>query len=310
MSERAPSEQKERLERFEFAARSLPSENHPSRNEDSYIAEPALGLAGVFDGVGGHSGGQEASRKAAQVVHETVESWDVIADDEADEMIPTSLKYALQNADDAVVSLREQQLQAPGTTASVVKLYEFADGHRVAYIASAGDSRVYIFRSTQGILEQVTADDDILSDPHERQQLGEDYHRDLTDREVAKIRATIDAYDEDAPPLDGLELHLFKMRNVFVSSLGFQGQLHIKTYRIPLESGDMVVLTSDGIHDNLTSKKMQDILVHAATPDEGVAQLTHEAYAYAQANDHGSRRKGPVRRAKKDDMTAVAVKAL
>src|SRR5688572_17816568 len=99
------AERRELRERLDFKYRSLPSERHPSFTEDAYLADEELGVYGVFDGLGGHFGGKEASAAAAKAVPAEIRrTWDEVGDDEADDTIRPSLANVLRAANKAVIS--------------------------------------------------------------------------------------------------------------------------------------------------------------------------------------------------------------
>jgi protein phosphatase len=66
-----------------------------------------------------------------------------------------------------------------------------------------------------------------------------------------------------------------------------------------VESGDLLILTSDGVHDNLTSEEIQGLLQGTSTED-CASILTRAANVRAKQQGHA--------RAKMDDITVVAVK--
>lgn len=111
-------------------------------NEDSYLYwEPAEDgefrlkgrLAVVADGMGGHEGGQEASRIATQAIQETY-----AADPGPDPQ--SALAAGFRGAHEKVIQYATQhlQLRGMGTTATAVAL----TGNQL-YFAHIGDSRLY-----------------------------------------------------------------------------------------------------------------------------------------------------------------------
>lgn len=116
-----------------------------SNNQDSVYAGPRL-LA-VADGMGGHAGGEVASK----VVIAAVAPLD---DDEPGHDLLAQLEDALLAGNDAIIELvaQEPELSGMGTTLTAVL---FA-GTRLG-LAHVGDSRAYLLRD--GTLTQITKDD-------------------------------------------------------------------------------------------------------------------------------------------------------
>jgi len=328
MNERAPAEQRERRERFRFAARSLACEDHPTRNEDAYLADEELGVVAVFDGLGGHQAGQEASRTARDAVRDGIAVWDDLADEDAsdEETMKGSLRNVIAAAGRAVAERgNELYLAAPDavkrewngieTTASVAVLHRFADGTAAAFIANVGDSRVYV-RRVDGSVELVTSDHDVLSDPDYVHALEDKFNRDITEADIVLYRALLDDADGEAAMSDELGRALFRMRNQIRATLGARGGMGTQVSSILLQPGDILFAVSDGISDNLRRQRINDIALGARTPDELVDRLTAEAYEIAHAGptkaELGALAKAgkPLPRSKRDDITAAAAENL
>ncbi len=319
------AERREMSERFEFAYRSLPSERHPSYNEDRHLENAQLGLYGVFDGVGGHFGGKEASAAAAaSVLKDVHRAWDKIDDDEADDTIRPSLANTLRAANKAVIGrgkeiytekyLKIPEAQrpvwhSPQTTATIAKLHEFADGRMKAYFAHVGDCRAYV-RRADGTLEQLTVEDDILSDAGEVARLSEEFHMQLTDADIERYRQLMDEVASEAEMPDALGRYLFRTRNIVARTLGHDygtGTMGVRTYAADVSPGDTILMMSDGVHDNLTRQRIQDIAAQTSNPDALVERLSIEAYEYGHAAPAVGR-DDPVPRNKRDDITAMAIR--
>lgn len=125
-----------------------------SVNQDDFYNDPEGRFFIVADGMGGHAGGEEASKLATKTIKEyLLAHWD--SDKPSDQL----LKAALLKANDAIV---EDQLKNPersdmGTTA-VVLLFRQApnDKSEQPWVAHIGDSRLYRLRGPY--LEQMTLD--------------------------------------------------------------------------------------------------------------------------------------------------------
>jgi len=107
----------------------------------------------VADGMGGHLGGETASRLCVEKVLEQIAQTHPNADPEA------RIEQALQVANRAIFDLSEKdpQLRGMGTTSTIVYIY-----NELAYIAQVGDSRAY-FWSANGIW-QLTRDHSLVQE--------------------------------------------------------------------------------------------------------------------------------------------------
>ncbi|MBD2500059.1 Stp1/IreP family PP2C-type Ser/Thr phosphatase [Anabaena azotica] len=118
-----------------------------SNNQDYHYIDPEGRFFIVADGMGGHAGGEEASRIATTEIQAYLTSnWD------APEPSPKLLEQALWRANAAIVQDQQSHPERAdmGTTVVVVM---FRDE---SWCAHVGDSRLYRLRQTQ--LEQVTED--------------------------------------------------------------------------------------------------------------------------------------------------------
>jgi PPM family protein phosphatase len=123
------------------------------QNEDSFIVDPDLGLYVVCDGMGGHVGGQVASRTAVERIAEVIRQGLVTEDGESDR-----LATAIRMANFAVFqrARADPTLHNMGTT--VVGVREDGD---LLHVCHVGDSRIYRLR--QGGLDQVTQDHSLVN---------------------------------------------------------------------------------------------------------------------------------------------------
>ena len=122
------------------------------RNEDTYYADPALGLFLVADGMGGHQHGEVASALARDVLVERVTLGDGLL--EAVRVAAERLQSHARQSRDALPM---------GTTLAVLRLS--GTGYELAWV---GDSRIYLFDRT---LEQVSHDHSLVQELVEAGQL-------------------------------------------------------------------------------------------------------------------------------------------
>jgi len=117
-------------------------------NQDDYYLDPEGRFFIVADGMGGHAGGQEASRIATEIIQAYLDAhWD------APEVSSVILEQAFLEANQAILldQRRHPERADMGTTAVVVM---FRD--REPLCAHIGDSRLYRLRGSE--LEQITED--------------------------------------------------------------------------------------------------------------------------------------------------------
>ena len=117
-------------------------------NQDAYHIDPDGRFFIVADGMGGHAGGEEASRIAIETTHTYLErNWG-----ETD--TKNLLAQALIAANDAIVADQEKNAQRAdmGTTLVMIAFREDA-----VWSAHVGDSRLYRLRGDK--LTQITEDD-------------------------------------------------------------------------------------------------------------------------------------------------------
>jgi PPM family protein phosphatase len=269
-------EKKEKWQ-YKVGSATAASEKHPNRNEDSSIANPENGLFAVFDGMGGYAGGERASEEAKRVTLEhlnfpsTVEGVEL-----SPEEISASIRETLSLAHNEILNVAtKEQLEGMGTTASVVKIWEGENGTRKAIVGNVGDSRVYILRQN-GILEQVTVDDSLGG------------HLFNNARTMAE--------------LDPNSKGLFLRRNEITQALGEENPVP-NIYSVDFRNNDTILLSSDGIHDNLTDNEIRDILTGEPDSKRAAQKLLDASISRSKEikSDENIR-------PKKDDMTALVIK--
>ncbi len=192
------------------------------KNQDSFLIDPDLGLFLVADGMGGHKGGEVASKLAAEhiqtVIRESIRK--------KDRQHPRELlQNAYIRASSAIydMSSRETDLRGMGTT--VVTVF-FHDG--IFYIANVGDSRAYLLRGEYSW--QVTEDHSLIYE---------------------QIKAGLwSEKDEES----------FPAKNVITRSVGFEKKVACDILERQGAVGDKILLCSDGLSGLVRDKKVAEIL--------------------------------------------------
>jgi serine/threonine protein phosphatase PrpC/CRP-like cAMP-binding protein len=191
-----------------------------SRNEDNLAVAPDLGLYMVADGMGGHLGGDEASRRACIVVEESVRAQHAVLDGLAPSPSNTRRREVLKMLVGSLRTANERilleadlhpSLQGMGTTAITAVF----GGDRV-FIANVGDSRAYLFRDGSATL--LTEDHSLFFELVRQGRLS---------------RASASK---------------FPYRNVVTRALGMRGSVQADVFDLEVLPGDRILLCTDGLH--------------------------------------------------------------
>lgn len=300
-----------------IALTSEASKNHPDRNEDSAFIDTEQELAAVFDGMGGGLDGKRASELAAKASSEKLSEVPEGADAKKWE---AAIKEALETAQEEVIKLGNQlffeQLDDPfiaatyrdhpqdkiqeliiekgmspaGTTASIVKMIERPDGGADLVFGHTGDSRIYVLKKNKE-LKRLTKDQGALEEAVQNGYITQE-EANFIDQATSKE----EIIKKLGPERGSTLAFLYKdLRRSVKSAIGLAGT-EFQTGIEHLEPGDLAIVTSDGIHDNLTDKEIQAEIVKGGTPKEISARLVEAAK---------KRVAGKVLRSKEDDKTVL-----
>lgn len=212
------------------------------RNEDSYLVNDKLRLYVVADGMGGHAGGEFASRIAVSTVEEIFKGDDransgvaenTYLDSEApegDAHPQGRLKDAINRAGSMIVrrATEEPELRGMGTTATVMLV-----GEGKSYFAHVGDSRAYCVR--EGNITQITEDHSLV---HEQLKSG------LITEEEARTH---------------------QLKNIITRSVGVQEDVEVDTVVWKVQEGDSYLLCSDGLTNMVNDEEIREIVTNNET---------------------------------------------
>ncbi|WP_373044848.1 Stp1/IreP family PP2C-type Ser/Thr phosphatase [Vulgatibacter sp.] len=210
------------------------------RNEDAFLIDESLGLFVVADGMGGHAGGDIASRLAVETVGSVLR--EAAADPSGpfaaeaplpESPLPDLLRSAVEKGCAAIFrrAQEEPELSGMGTTVTALLLRE-AD----AFFAHVGDSRAYLVRAD--LIQQISEDHSFV---HEQVKAG---------------------------VITAEEARYSRFKNIITRSVGFEEQVLVDLMGLVAEPGDVFVLCSDGlanlvedheIHDLAREKPLEDL---------------------------------------------------
>lgn len=214
-----------------------------TENQDNGTVYPELGLFVVADGMGGHRGGEIASKIAVESIRRYFENY---ASDSKPFNPREVLSHAILTANMNIFreSMENVELQGMGTTTTAILFHEGK-----LYIGHVGDSRCYLIQP--GRIWQLTRDHSLVQE---------------------KLRAGLITRDE---------LKTDRMKNVITRSVGFSPDLNVEMYVREPEPGDIYLLCSDGLSGPLSDPQILEIvnqrLVLKNDPDATVSELIDRA---------------------------------
>ena len=184
-------------------------------NEDAYGIFPDLNFFVIADGLGGHAGGEVASRLAVDIIGSE------IAGASASHETLEIMQRALQAAN-AVIQLKageDASLHGMGTTVVIVNINEDK-----AVVAHVGDSRAYLIRKDS--ITQITKDHTVVE---EYIRIGIMTHKDAL---------------------------YHPSRRVLSRAVGTEGEAHADFESIQIQTGDVLLLCTDGLTNMLSDKEI------------------------------------------------------
>lgn len=219
------------------------------KNEDSFLVNEDLGLFIVADGMGGHLGGEYASRLAVSTIEKSMKS--LAEDPDAtlamDETIDSTdlvqrLRYSIRAASTRIYeeALKDPNLNGMGTTTVLLQVHQ-----ETAYVAHVGDSRAYRF--SQGRLERLTEDHSLVNE-----QLKAGF---ITEKDAKH----------------------HKLKNIITRSVGFQETVDIDIKEHPLRSGEIFLLCSDGLTNMVDDQQIEAVFKKWPVPETACEQLIEKA---------------------------------
>jgi PPM family protein phosphatase len=233
-------------------------------NEDSLAMVPELALFALADGMGGHAGGEVASRLAIDTVvaalrekesRRTLDRFHKEPTLEARHSMFHLLRAAFQQANDAVRAEADsrQESSGMGTTLDVALLVRDR-----AFVAHTGDGRVYLARPSAVI--QLTHDHALFES-----LLAAGTMRRATPRPTGDSR---------------------RRRNPLINAIGMAPNVSVDTFFVELTRGDRLLLCSDGVHGAIESEALLGQLLRTGSAEDAGNALI--AYALRRGGHDNS----------------------
>jgi protein phosphatase len=204
-------------------------------NEDSYLADSNINLYIVADGMGGHAGGNIASKMSVNIIRKRVraarKAGVLFSRDAIDNESPAILKMLEESIKEASAKIFEKSDKQPelagmGTTVTMM----LAHGKR-AYVAHVGDSRLYRLRNSK--LEQLTEDHSLVNE---------------------QVKAGF---------ITSEEAQHSRFRNIITRSVGFESEVTADTLSLVMQPADIFLLCSDGLTGMVEDDEIQEAVKQA-----------------------------------------------
>jgi protein phosphatase len=201
-------------------------------NEDALFLNEQQKLYVVADGMGGHAAGEVASRVAVDAIAEFVEltggnqeiTWPFGLDDSIS-YEGNRLKTAVRHANSRVLEATRESAEYEGMATTVAAV--LVDGD-VANLAHVGDSRIYVW--SEGEIQLLTRDHSWVNEQIENGAISPEQAR--------------------SHPL----------RNVVTRALGGRPDLVVDIQSRRMETGDMLLLCSDGLTTMVPDEEIARVL--------------------------------------------------
>jgi PPM family protein phosphatase len=206
------------------------------------VLEFGLGPKGalflVCDGMGGAAAGEVASTMAVDSIAADLEAGTATTR----ERFARRLRRAIENANEKIngQSRLNQNERGMGTTCTAAALID-----RTLLLGQIGDSRCYILRSGQ--FAQLTRDQSLAW------QLIE------------------------AGAMTAEEAKSFEHANIILQALGVQDRVDVVLSHVELCRGDVILVSSDGLHGPVTDEEMRDVLLAEPDPKKACEALIGKA---------------------------------
>lgn len=215
-------------------------------NQDSFLMEPGSNLFVVADGMGGHAGGETASRLTVETVVQSLLS------DKSSNLsmaAPDMVMGAIHRANTAVHSAAEKNKNLAGMGTTVITMY--FDGGKL-FVGHVGDSRVYMARKQQ--IWQITKDHSLVNE---------------------KLKAGLITREQ---------MKKDKSRNVITRSVGFESSVLVDVYQKEIAPGELYLACSDGLSGMVSDEEILNTIDQFGWESQDLTPLVNTLIEKANAN--------------------------
>lgn len=212
-------------------------------NEDAFFMpdnneEPLVFI--VADGMGGHNGGEIASRIAVDEISSYLynNKEKLYKEDEIKELIKEGFYFA--NKKILEKSYNDSECVGMGTTSTVAVIVQ-----KKLFIGHIGDCRLYIIRNQS--INQITKDHSLVWELMEQGKINFE------------------------------EMKLHPMKHIITKALGIEEFSDPDILKVYLEKGDVILICSDGLTSMLSDSEIKDVVEKHKDPEEICKELVNFA---------------------------------
>ncbi len=210
-----------------------------SVNEDScYISDSGVAYLVVADGMGGHKGGQIASKTAI----DNVKMFLTPSRMKNCKNIRDCILQCVERANLAIYKKAALEEDVAGMGTTIVLFYE-KDG--TAYVANVGDSRCYLIRDKK--IQQITKDHSIVQE----------------------------LYDKGA--IERSEMRTHPNKNIITRALGTNFSVKCDLFEFSVQENDGIILCTDGLSNMLEDDEILEVYLNSGDTDTCVKKLIDKA---------------------------------
>lgn len=212
-------------------------------NQDSYAVDPQGRFFLLADGMGGHAGGEQASRIAIESIADFLNvTW------EEDLSSSQLLRKAILRANAAIMTDQHQhpeRIDMGTTLVAVLRRPDPPESESQFWFTHVGDSRLYRLRNQE--LEQLTQDHTWIAQAVKQGNLSRDEARE------------------------------HPWRHILSQCVGREELVAVLVQPLDLQAGDRLLLCSDGLTDELGDGAIAQILREATSCEAAVEALVNAA---------------------------------
>ena len=188
--------------------------------QEEHLLESRGVLFAVADGMGGACAGEYASRMALE--HTSASYYEPLSSC----AIPQQMKIAVEHANALIFHESEHKSQYAGMGTTLSALVVLGNW---AYIAQVGDSRVYLLRNNERLL-QITYDHSLVAE---------------------QIRSGL---------INETDAQNHALKNLITRAVGINEDIEVDLFALGLKQGDTLLLCSDGLSNMVPDEVIQDCL--------------------------------------------------